>query len=156
MISRRKFDAGDSAGTSMVEFALLAPVFIFMMVGVIEVTRYLYFGIVAAHAARAGVQYAAQTTETAADAAANGAKTKSAAIADGQNLSAWQVTSSITCTVGGQASTCPINTANAVPANLVYYVQVKVTGTFNSLLAYPGLPHSIPVTATAIMPVGNQ
>ena len=38
----------------MVEFALLAPVFIFMMIGVIEVSRYMYFGIVAAHAARAG------------------------------------------------------------------------------------------------------
>jgi Flp pilus assembly protein TadG len=156
MIRRRKLDAGDSAGTSMVEFALLAPVFIFLMFGVIEVTRYLYFGIVAAHAARAGVQYASQTTQTALDASVNGPKTRAAAVADGQNLPNWTVTSSITCTVGGQAATCPINTANQVPANLVYYVQVKVTGTFASLFKYPGIPQSIPISATAIMPVGNQ
>jgi len=155
-MNRRRKLAGDSSGTSMVEFAVTAPVFIFLLVGIVEVTRYMYFGIVAAHAARAGVQYASQTTETAADAAANGPNTRSAAVADGQNLANWTVTSSITCTLGGQSSTCPVNTSNSVPSNLVYYVEVKVSGTFNSLMKYPGIPQSVPVSATAIMPVGNQ
>ncbi len=146
----------DSSGTSMVEFALLSPVFIFMLIGVIEVSRYMYFAILASHAARAGVQYAAQTTETAADASLNGPATRNAALADGQNLAAWTIHSSVTCTLGGQTSFCPQNTANSVPANLVYYVQVQVSGTFHSLLNYPGIPHSFPITATAIMPVGNQ
>jgi Flp pilus assembly protein TadG len=156
MIRLRKLHGGDSAGTSLIEFALLAPVFIFLLMGIVEVSRYTYFGIVAAHAARAGVQYASQTTETAADASTNGPATKSAALADGQSLSNWTITSSLVCTVNGQASTCPSNTANAVPANLVYYVQVKVTGRFNTLMNYPGIPTNIPITSTAIMPVGNQ
>ncbi len=154
MIRRKQI--ADHSGTSMVEFALLPPVFVFLMIGIIEVSRYMYFAIVAAHAARAGVQYASQTTETAADASANGSNTRNAALADGQNLSNWTVHSSVTCTIASQPSTCPQNTANAVPANLVYYVQVKVTGTFHSLLNYPGIPHSFPITATAVMPVGNQ
>jgi Flp pilus assembly protein TadG len=154
MIRLRKLHG--SAGTSLIEFALLAPVFIFLLMGIVEVSRYTYFGIVAAHAARAGVQYASQTTETAADASTNGPATKSAALVDGQNLSNWTITSNLVCTVNGQASTCPSNTANAVPANLVYYVQVKVTGRFNTLMNYPGIPTNIPITSTAIMPVGNQ
>jgi Flp pilus assembly protein TadG len=156
MIGRRKLHPGDATGTSLIEFALVLPVFVFLMMGIVEVSRYTYFGIVAAHAARAGVQYASQTTETAADANTNGPATKSAALADGQNLSNWTITSSLVCTVNGQASTCPMNTANAVPANLVYYVQVKVTGRFNTLMNYPGIPTNIPITSTAIMPVGNQ
>lgn len=152
----RRKSIADNRGTSMVEFALLAPVFIFLMIGVIEVGRYMYLSILAAHAARAGVQYAAQTTETAADASTNGSGTRNAALADAQSLSAWTVHSSVTCTIASQASTCPQNTANSVPANLVYYVQVKVSGTFTSLLNYPGIPNSFPVSATAIMPVGNQ
>jgi Flp pilus assembly protein TadG len=146
----------DDRGTSAIEFALLAPVFVFLFVGVVEVGRYMYFAILASHAARAGVQYASQSVETAADASANGAGTRSAALADGQNLANWTVHSSILCTINGQASTCPQNTSNSVPANLVYYVEVKVSGTFTSLLHYPGIPNSFPMSATAIMPVSSQ
>jgi len=146
----------DDSGTSLVEFAVVLPVFVFLLIGMIEISRYAYFAILASHAARAGVQYASQTTTTAADASSNGPGTRTAALADAQNLSSWTIRSSITCTIAGQASTCPQNTANAVPANLVYYVQVKVTGTFHSLLNYPGVPSSIPISASAIMPVGNQ
>lgn len=140
----------------MIEFALLAPVFVFLMIGTIEISRYGYFAILASHAARAGVQFAAQSTETAADASTNGTGTRSAALADAQNLSSFTVHSSVVCTLGGQTSTCPQSTSNSVPANLVYYVQVQVSGTFHSLLNYPGIPSSVPISATAVMPVGNQ
>lgn len=146
----------DKSGTSAIEFALLAPVLVFLVIGVIEVGRYMYLSILASHAARAGVQYASQSTETAADANSNGAGTRSAALADAQNLSGFTEHSTILCTIAGQSSTCPQNTANAVPANLVYYVQVKVSGTFTSLLNYPGIPNTFPITATAVMPVSSQ
>ncbi len=51
----------------MVEFAILAPVFVFLLIGLIEVGRFAFFGILAANAARAGAQYGAQTLSTAAD-----------------------------------------------------------------------------------------
>ncbi|HEY6327508.1 MAG TPA: TadE/TadG family type IV pilus assembly protein [Candidatus Cybelea sp.] len=152
----RRKNGTDSSGTSAMEFALLAPVFVFMLIGVIEVGRYMYFAILASHAARAGVQYASQSVETAADASVNGAGTRNAALADGQNLTQWTVHANILCTINGQASTCPQNTSNSVPANLVYYVEVKVSGTFTSLLHYPGIPNSFPMSATAIMPVSSQ
>ena len=140
----------------MVEFALVAPVFIFMLVGVIEMGRYAYFAILAQHAARAGVQYAAQSLETAADASVSGPATASAASLDGQSLSQWKVTSWVMCTNNLQVAPCPANNTGSVSPGLVYYVGVKVTGTFKSLLSYPGIPNNVPVTGTAVMRVGNQ
>lgn len=143
-------------GTSMTEFALIAPVFIFMLVGIVEVGRYTYFAILAQHAARAGVQYAAQNLETAADASVSGPSTASAAAADAQSLSQWHVTSWVTCTNNMQAALCPSGTSGQVSSGLVYYVGVKVTGTFKTLLNYPGIPTNVPITGTALMRVGNQ
>lgn len=144
------------SGTSVVEFALIAPVFIFLLIGVIEIGRYMFFDILAAHAARAGVQYGARDLSTAADASTSGSATRSAALQDAQSLSQFNETSTLICTVNGQASTCPSTTANTVPPGLIYYVQVHVWGTFSTLMRYPGLPQTLPVSATAIMPVGNQ
>lgn len=144
------------SGTSMVEFAIAAPVFALLLVGVMEIGQYAYFAILATHAARAGVQYAAQNLETASDASIAGPATRSAALNDAQNLSQWTVRSSIVCTVSGAVSSCPANNTSTVSSNLEYYVQVQVTGTFTPFLRYPGLPSSVPITATATMPVGNQ
>lgn len=140
----------------MIEFALVAPVFIFMLVGVIEMGRYTYFAVLAQHAARAGVQYAAQNLETAADASVSGPATASAASQDAQALSQWKVTSWVTCTNNLQGTPCPASNGASVAQGLVYYVGVKVTGTFKSLLSYPGIPNNVPITATAVMRVGNQ
>ncbi len=136
------------AGTAMVEFAVLAPVFIFLLVGLIEIGRFSYFALLAADAARAGVQWGAQNLSTAdnnygmADAAQN----------DGQHLG-WTVTQSHFCTLNGTVTACAIG---AVPAGQVYYVQVTTSGTFNSLLKYPGIPQSLPVSGKAVMRVVGQ
>jgi Flp pilus assembly protein TadG len=139
-------------GTGLVEFALVAPVMMFLLIGLIEVGRFTYFGILAAHAAEAGVQYGAQTTLTALDTTG----VTNAAAGDAQNLPNWHVTRTIVCSINGQVSVCPANNTNSVSPNLVYYVQVQVTATFNSLLNYPGIANSIPVSATAQMRVATQ
>ena len=69
-------------GTSAVEFAIVAPVLIFLLIGLIDVGRYTYYGILAANAARAGAQYGAQSVYTAIDSPGM----QNAALADGQNL----------------------------------------------------------------------
>jgi Flp pilus assembly protein TadG len=152
----KRFNARCDRGTSMIEFAIVAPVFIFLMIGIIEIGRYTYFAILAAHAARAGVQYGAQNLTTAADAANSGPNTAAAALQDAQSLTNWKVTSSILCTSNNVSVACPTNSTGAVSPNNFYYVQVQVTGKFDSLLKYPGIPQQIPVTGSAIMRVGNQ
>jgi Flp pilus assembly protein TadG len=142
----------DSKGSAIVEFAVVAPFLAFLLLGLIDVGRYTYDGILAAHAARAAVQYGAQNLVTAADTTGM----KSAAAQDAQNLSNWSVTVTPMCNNNASMSACPVNSTMAVSANMIYYVQVTVTGTFNPLIAYPGIPTKIPVSATTTMRVDSQ
>ncbi|HLY02485.1 MAG TPA: TadE family protein [Candidatus Cybelea sp.] len=132
----------------MIEFALLAPVLILLVVGVIEVGRFTYFGILAAHAAEAGAKYGAENLYTAQDQTGM----KNAVLNDGQNL-AWNVAATHTCSQNGSVATCLSGTPGP---NMVYYVNVTVTATFHPLLYYPGVPTALPVTAYATMRVQNQ
>ena len=74
------------SGAAIVEFALVAPVLIFLVIGLIEIGRFMFFGIVAAHAAEAGAQYASQSLAN----AYNGDGITSAANADSSSTS-WTV-----------------------------------------------------------------
>lgn len=139
------------SGTSMIEFALVLPVLIFLLIGIIEVGRYTFFGVLAANAARAGVQYGAQDLSHAQD--TNGMR--AAALNDGQNLAQWTASPSYLCSVnGGSLQTC--NTANMPASGTIYYVKVSVTGSFRSLMNYPGIPTNVPVSGSAVMRVVNQ
>jgi Flp pilus assembly protein TadG len=136
-------------GTSMVEFALLAPVLILLVIGLIEVGRYTYFGILAAHAAETGAKYGAQNLYTAQD--KNGMQT--AALNDAQNLSGFSANANHTCSQNGAL----VNCVGGMPGpTMTYYVYVTVSGSFHSLLNYPGIPTSVPITAFATMRVQNQ
>lgn len=143
-------------GTAVVEFAILAPVLIFLLIGLIEVGRYTYFAILASNAARAGVQYGAQTTATAAD--ISGIQT--AAQNDGSGLpSSWGTPAAtnyclVTNSDGSLGSACP---ATGTPqTNWTYFVRVTVSGTINPMIRFPGIPTAVPVSATAVMRVANQ
>ena len=141
--------ARSQRGTAMVEFALVLPVFLFLLIGMIETGRYMYFAILASHAARAGVQYGAQSNVTASDTAGM----INAATQDGQSLANWTVTVNHFCLNNGAAATCPVGQPGST---IAYYVQVKVTGTFTSLLNYPGIRNTLPITSTAVMRLGSQ
>jgi Flp pilus assembly protein TadG len=142
---------GSEAGTSVVEFAILAPVFIFLLIGLIEVGRYTYFGTLAANAARAGVQYGSQSMQTYAD----NTGMQNAALNDGQNVPNLAAAASHKCVLSGTNTSCPIGVA-APATNWVYYVEVDTSGTFQPLMQYPGIPRPLQVNAKAVMRVVNQ
>jgi Flp pilus assembly protein TadG len=156
MISRSALRS--ESGTSLIEFAFIAPIIIFLLVGMIELGRFGYFAILAANAARAGAQYGAQDVMTAYDTAG----ITTAAVQDGQNLPNWTtnggaVTVNQLCAVnGGTLHACGVSIGPGPPQNTVYYVQVQVLGQFNSLLNYPGLPSSLPISGSATMRVATQ
>jgi Flp pilus assembly protein TadG len=132
-------------GTALVEFALVAPVLIFLMIGLIEVGRYMYFGILVAHSARAALQYQTRNLITVGD------KTniQNAGLQDAPNLG-LTVTPSYFCSWNGAIVSCLSG------GSVVYYAKVQVSGTFHSLLNYPGIPNSAIVSSTAVMRVANQ
>jgi Flp pilus assembly protein TadG len=144
-------------GASLVEFALVAPMLILLLVGLIEIGRFTALAIMASNAARAGVQYGAQDLQTAQDSAG----IQAAAVADGQNLSNWTsstggVTVAELCSVNGATPATCSAAGSGAPMNTVYYVKVQVTGKFTPLIHYPGLSNAIPVSGSAIMRVGSQ
>jgi Flp pilus assembly protein TadG len=139
-------------GQNLVELALVTPLLMLLLVGIIEIGRFAYYSILVANAARAGAQYGSLNLATAAD--INGIK--AAAENDGQNLAALAVSSTQLCGCNGSSlgGACPA-AGCAAPNHPLVYVQVTASGTFNSLFGYPGLPKTFTVSRTEKMRVAQ-
>jgi Flp pilus assembly protein TadG len=143
------------SGASIVEFAILLPVMVFLLMGVIEIGRYTYLAILAANAARAGAQYGSQNTTTADDITGM----SEAATNDEGAVPQFSPSPTPLCSTNGGATLSACAAAegsNGPPAGTIYYVQVVVTGKFTTLFHYPGIPTNIPITGSATMRVVNQ
>jgi Flp pilus assembly protein TadG len=164
------------SGQSVIEVALLTPVLLSLLIGVIELGRYAYFGILVGNAAHAGAMYGAQTLPQSIDgngqcvAASNdfnGAVTTCSGSyptysSSGSN-GTLNITSSTTCGCdsGGAIATATCSagaspTAGTCPAGSYWTVMVSVTATatFNSLFHYlPSSLNSLTVSRTSQMRV---
>jgi len=133
-------------GVALVEFAVVLPVLALLLLGIIDYGRYAYDAILAANAARAGVEYGAQNLVTAADMTGQ----ENAALADAQNLAGLTASPSPTfCMSGGAVVACTTSGAS-------YYVQVNTTGAFKPWVKWPLLPASVTVSGSATMRVEQQ
>jgi TadE-like protein len=92
-----------SRGQSAVELALLAPVLILLLLAAADFSRVYYASIEATNAARADVQYGAQSITTASDTAGM----QQAALNDASNLSGLTATASNFCE-------CPPGTSHVI------------------------------------------
>jgi Flp pilus assembly protein TadG len=144
--------AGGQRGQSLVELALVVPILLILLVGIIEIGRFAYYSILVSNAARAGAQYGAQSLATAKDTVGITA----AANRDGQGGTGLTVTPGQRCGCSGTTltATCPA-TLCVLPNHALVYVRVQVQGQFNSLFNYPGLPAALNVTDVAEMRVAQ-
>ncbi len=138
-------------GSAVVEFAILAPVMVLLFIGMIEISRFAYYALLAANAARAGAQYGAQSTSTALD--NTGMQTY--ANADLPANSHVTATSRYFCLTdpGGAPTPCPTGSR---PSTIAYYIEVDTSGQYSSLFKYPGIPQLVPVNGKAVLRVVNQ
>jgi len=133
-------------GAALVEFAIVLPMLALLLLGIIDSGRYAYDAILAANAARAGVDYGAQNLVTAGDVTGQ----QNAALADAQNLPGMSASPSPTfCMSGGAVVACTTSGAS-------YYVQVNTSGTFTPWVKWPLLPASVTVNGSATMRVEQQ
>jgi Flp pilus assembly protein TadG len=148
------------SGQSLLEVALLLPMLLAMLLGVIEMGRFAYISILVGNAARAGAAYGAQSLAQSVDTAG----ILRAADNDGQNISNLIVSSATSCgcdtngSISGAACSA-ITNSNAgscnLPGHWVVMVSVTASGTFNSLFNYPGIPNTLTVSNTATLRVAQ-
>ena len=148
----RSLGRADS-GSALAEIALVLPLLVLVLLGLIEVGRFGNYTILVGNAARAGVQYGAQNTVTAADVAGMQNSAKS----DGQNITGLTATASSFCKCSdGTASTCLAT--DCPTSHRIIYVQVLTSATVPSLTNSSVLPvplRSIAVQGKAVMRVAQ-
>jgi Flp pilus assembly protein TadG len=124
MGSARRDDA-----QSLVELALVLPLFILLLLGSAEFARFAWAAVLTSDAARAGASFGAQNPAH----AVNTAGIQSAAANDSVNLTGLTTTSTVSCVCSSGASitsciTTALNDCPA-PATITDYVQVNTTST---------------------------
>jgi Flp pilus assembly protein TadG len=137
-------------GSAIAEMAVIAPLLVLLLVGLIEVGRFAQYSIMVGNAARAGVQYGSQNLATAADLTGM----QSAALADAQNVGGLSATATQFCRCAdGTSSTC--QPTDCAASHRLVFVQIDATGTFSSLLRLPYVPTSQTITSRAVMRVAQ-
>ncbi|HKU81129.1 MAG TPA: TadE/TadG family type IV pilus assembly protein [Candidatus Tumulicola sp.] len=169
----------DDRGTSMVEFALTAPFLVLLALGLIEVGRYTAYSVVVGNAVRAGATVGAVSqavaeappdpnqlnssnmdylaSQTACNDAIQSLKVGDPSFSCTSKGSivptnALLITSSFSCTYsdGIARSGCALP-PTGVTRNM--FITVSAAGKFKSLLNYPLLPKSAPVSAQTTIQV---
>jgi len=160
-MSRR--DLREDKGQAFVELALVMPIFILLLIGVVEVGRLAYASIEVSNAARAGVAYAAQNHTTAADTLPTGGIVNAAKL-DAPDITSLTATTTQSCACEsstgtmGAFSACTgtgaISTATGScpsPSRIVLYVQVTTTAGVNTVFHFPGIPSTVTFRGFASM-----
>ena len=139
----------------MLEVALLLPMLLILLLGVIEVGRYAYIAILVGNAARAGAGYGAQSLPLSVDTTGIQTAADNDFQNNGQDVSNLTVSSSTSCGCDS-AGTVTLATSCSTKINpsagtctsghWVVMVSVAASGTFSSLFNYPGIPTSITVS----------
>ena len=148
------------SGQSLVEVALMLPFLLLLLLGVIEIGRFLYIGILIGNAARAGASYGVQSLVKSVDTVGIQNAADNDFQNNGQNVGNLTVTSSVSCGCDSSgtvtAAACTGTGAGTCAAGQwAVTVTVTASGTFNSLFSYPGIPTSISISRTSVIRV-NQ
>jgi Flp pilus assembly protein TadG len=137
-------------GTNLIEFALVVPLLVVMLLGTIDIGQLAYMYIEVSNAARAGVSYGAQNHVTASD----DAGMTQAAQNDAQNITGLSATPSHFCTCAdGSAATCAVGACAG--SQLLEYVKVDTSATYQPWFPCPGIPSSVTVRGDAQMRAGE-
>ena len=150
--SRRLSRRTGGRGQSMVELAMALPLMILMLLAAVDMGRLLFMAITANSAARAGVQYGAQSVITASD--TNGMV--NAALQDGKDVSNLSATANYYCKCpdGSTPKSCGDNVCAS--GDQIIYVNVVTTAQFTPMTKIPGIPSPLTISANVTRRVEVQ
>jgi Flp pilus assembly protein TadG len=155
VILRQKRSMYREEAQSVIELALMLPLFLFILVGSAEFARFAWASVLTSNAARAGATFGALSTIN----AKNEGKIQAIAASDSVNLSGLTTTRTLSCACsnGGTIADCS-NAVALCPATVINYVQVNTTSQVTPLVRiaplinYGGwLPSSFTATGRAKM-----
>jgi Flp pilus assembly protein TadG len=132
-------------GVATVEFALILPLLILLMVCTIDFARIMYTAMALTTAARAGAQYGAQGLGSSSNISGMQTAAQNSASPDIGTITA---TATQTCGCNGATPTAAACTASCSGA-LRVFVSVTTGKTFTTIMSYPGIPSSVSLTRTA-------
>lgn len=141
----------DESGASLVEMAVILPLFLLLLFGSVDFGRAYYLAVEVAGAAHAAANYGAlNPTDT--------TGIKNAATADAPDVASLVVG---TPTYGCECSDGTAFSSNCTAAptctyNVVYRVSVTVSATYSTIFPWPKIPSSMTLSSTAVMRSGNS
>jgi Flp pilus assembly protein TadG len=144
--------SGVAAGQSLAEMALVTPLLLLLLLGTIELGRFAYYAIEVSNAARAGVQYGAQSLADSTDLAG----ITQAARNDAPEITDLAVTTTNRCACSNTPADyvgCPAR--NCAPGHALVFLEVDTTARIKPLFRYPGLPSAFAAGGQAIMRVAQ-
>jgi Flp pilus assembly protein TadG len=142
----------DEHGASLVELALVLPLFPLLLFGAVDFARAFYLSVEIAGAAQAAAVYGSQNpTDT--TGMQNAARYDAPNV---PNLSAGTPTYGCECSDGtAYSASCSVKPSCSSNTE-VQRVNVTVTGTYTPLIPWPGLPASMSLSSSASMRSGGS
>jgi Flp pilus assembly protein TadG len=138
------------AGQGLVEFAIVLPLMVLLLLGAIELGWMAYLKVAVTNAARAGVQYGSQSQTTAADTTGM----QNAAKNDVPSITNLTVTPQKFCECSASlGTTVSCNGSACSTSRMIMYVKVDTSTPYVPWVPYPGLPQSATVQGSATMRV---
>lgn len=141
------------AGSSLIELALMLPVLFLLLLGVVDFGRAYYLAIEVSQAAHTAALYGSQNP-------ADTTGMQNAAVADAPDVPNF-TTSSVTATFGCECAdgSLPVPGCTTKPScgtsNMVDYVQVNTSASYNALFPYPRIPSTLTLRGSARMRAGQ-
>lgn len=151
LLGRAGATLGSQAGNSLLEVALMMPMFTTLIVGAAEFTRLAYAEIEVTSAARSGAEYGAQTRATAADLTG----IQNEAVASSPDVTNLQATASTFCTCSDGTSITCSSAGTSCSARISEYVQVNTSASIDPLFHVPGLPTTYTLSGIAVQRVAQ-
>jgi Flp pilus assembly protein TadG len=139
----------DERGASLVELAVILPLFLLLLAGAMDFGRAYFLAVEIAGAARAGAEYGAQNPSD----TAGITKAVQVDAPDVAGLSVGTPTYGCECSDGTLFS----GSCTAKPSctyNVVYRVTVTVSATYKPIFPWPKIPSSMALSSTATMRSG--
>jgi len=137
-------------GASFVELALVLPLFLAMLIPVVDLGRGCYAAIEVTSAAHSGAIYGVENPNDTSGMVL-------AAKAGASNLSNVTASATYGCECSDGTASIPLcATTPTCTYNYVTYVDVTVTSPYKTVFGYPGLPSSMNITREVRLRAGGE